>query len=591
MRRRRLLWQIFPTYMMITLLAVAAVSWYVSAEVRDFFVRQDRTRLESMVRLVIPQLEGFLAPGREAQVDRLCKGLRSAAGARLTVIAADGRVLGDSDESPGVMDNHGDRPEVLAALRQGSGTATRYSHTSGVDMMYVALSVELAGGDRAVVRAAVAVTDIDRTLMLIHSRLWGFGLVVVVFSAFVGLVVSRRISLPLEALKQGAERFARGDLGVRLSVSGSSEIGTLAEAMNQMAGQLDERLRTVTRQGEEREAIFASMVEGVMALDSEGRIQRINGAASRLLGLGWRSAEGKSVEEAVRKADLLDFVKRTLGSKDAVEGDLVIRIEGAERYLQAHGTRLQGGSGQGAGALIVLNDVTRLRRLESLRRDFVANVSHELKTPVTAIRGAAETLSSGAMEDPVASARFLSIITKQAERLGAIIDDLLSLSRIEQEGEKGPPVLSLGPLRGALENAIQACELDARQKQIRINLFCSPELTALFNGHMIEQAVINLLTNAVKYSHSGGTIVVDAAQVQGRVMVKVQDWGRGISPEHLPRLFERFYRVDQARSRQLGGTGLGLAIVKHIAQSHGGEILVHSTPGQGSVFTLALPLG
>jgi two-component system phosphate regulon sensor histidine kinase PhoR len=360
--------------------------------------------------------------------------------------------------------------------------------------------------------------------------------------------------------------------------------------MNQMAAHLDDRIRTVLRQRNEQEAVLASMVEGVLAVDLEERILRLNRAAGRLLGVRPEQAEGRRIQEVVRKADLQRFVARALANREPVEGDIVLRdAEEGERFLQAHGTVLRGAQGQEIGALIVLNDVTRLRRLETLRRDFVANVSHELKTPITAIKGFVETLLDGAVADPDDAQRFLQIITRQADRLNAIIDDLLDLSRIEQEAEKGGIPLARGALRPVLEAAVQACSMSAREKPLQIVLHCSGELAAQINAPLLEQAIVNLLTNAIKYSEPAGRVVVDAAQFGDKVMVKVQDWGCGISPEHLPRLFERFYRVDKARSRKQGGTGLGLAIVKHIVQSHGGEVVVHSTPGQGSTFTLILP--
>jgi two-component system phosphate regulon sensor histidine kinase PhoR len=238
---------------------------------------------------------------------------------------------------------------------------------------------------------------------------------------------------------------------------------------------------------------------------------------------------------------------------------------------------------------VVFSDVTRLRRLESVRRDFVANVSHELKTPITAIKGSVETLLSGAMEEPQAAERFLHIVARQSERLEAIIDDLLALSRVEQDAEQDAVPLSLGEIRPVLVAAQQACLPSADEKKVEIRLFCSTRLRGRINAPLLEQAVVNLLINAIKYSPSGGKVVVDAAQLEDQLMIKVQDWGSGIAAEHLPRIFERFYRVDPARSRKLGGTGLGLAIVKHIIQAHGGQVVVHSTPGEGSVFTLLLP--
>jgi two-component system phosphate regulon sensor histidine kinase PhoR len=270
-----------------------------------------------------------------------------------------------------------------------------------------------------------------------------------------------------------------------------------------------------------------------------------------------------------------------------VEGDIVLHDE-QQRFLQAHGTLLRDAGGHDIGALIVLNDVTRLRRLETVRRDFVANVSHELKTPITAVKGCVETLLDGALADPAAGRRFLDIIARQAERLNAIVDDLLALSRIEQEAEKQEIPLRRGPLREVAQAAIQSCTVGAAARDIRIDLDCPDAPTAKINPPLLEQALVNLIDNAVKYSESGSRVLVEIRRKDREVRIRIRDWGCGIPREHLPRLFERFYRVDKARSRKVGGTGLGLAIVKHIAQAHGGRVEVESTPGVGSVFTLVL---
>ncbi len=415
------------------------------------------------------------------------------------------------------------------------------------------------------------------------------GLIVALVTAAVSLFVSRRITRPLEVMKRGAERFARGELGGRLPVAASEEIGGLAEAMNRMAAHLDDRIQTVLRQRNEQEAVLSSMVEGVVAVDTEERIMRLNRAAATLLAVQHMDVEGRPIQEVVRKADLQRFVTRTLQSRQQAEGDIALRTQGEERYLQAHGTVLRDAGGREIGALVVLNDVTRLRRLESMRRDFVANVSHELKTPITAIKGSVETLEAGAVESPDDARRFLGIVSRQADRLNAIIEDLLALSRIEQGVEEGELPLEEGSVREVLDAAVQSCAVSAAEKSIDINLFCDRGLRAPINAPLLEQAVVNLLTNAIKYSDDGKKIVVDASRFEETLMIKVQDFGCGIDPEHLPRLFERFYRVDRARSRKLGGTGLGLAIVKHIAQAHGGQVNVASTPEKGSVFTLVLP--
>jgi two-component system phosphate regulon sensor histidine kinase PhoR len=590
MRPKRLLWQLFPSYLAILLVVLLGLTWHFSRSLRDFYIDETAVNLSARARLVENQVAGRLTAADRPSLDRLCKVLGREAATRITLVHPSGEVLGDSLEDPAMMENHAERPEVRAALAGGEGRATRFSFTVQKEMMYVAVPVLADGKVVGVVRTSMAVTAIDDALRVLYLKMALGGLAAVLAAALLSLLIARRISRPLEEMRHGVERFARGELDRRLTVSGSEEICGLAESMNQMAAHLDDRIRTVLRQRNEQEAVLASMVEGVLAVDLEERILRLNRAAGRLLGVRPEQAEGRRIQEVVRKADLQRFVARALANREPVEGDIVLRdAEEGERFLQAHGTVLRGAQGQEIGALIVLNDVTRLRRLETLRRDFVANVSHELKTPITAIKGFVETLLDGAVADPDDAQRFLQIITRQADRLNAIIDDLLDLSRIEQEAEKGGIPLARGALRPVLEAAVQACSMSAREKPLQIVLHCSGELAAQINAPLLEQAIVNLLTNAIKYSEPAGRVVVDAAQFGDKVMVKVQDWGCGISPEHLPRLFERFYRVDKARSRKQGGTGLGLAIVKHIVQSHGGEVVVHSTPGQGSTFTLILP--
>jgi two-component system, OmpR family, phosphate regulon sensor histidine kinase PhoR len=589
MRPRRLLWQIFPACLAILLVVLLGLTWHFSRSLRTFYIEETAANLTARARLVEYQVAGRLTPQDRPFLDGLCKTLGRQTATRITLVMPTGEVLGDSLEDPARMDNHADRPEVRAALAGSEGRATRYSFTVQKEMMFVAVPVLVAGQIQGVVRTSMAVTAIDAALRTLYLEMVFGGLAAVLAAALLSLFIARRISRPLEEMRHGAERFARGELDRRLTVSGSVEICALAEAMNQMAAHLDDRIRTVLRQRNEQEAVLASMVEGVLAVDLEERILRLNNAAARLLGVRPEQAEGRRIQEVVRKADLQRFVSRALANREPVEGDIVVRDAEGERFLQAHGTVLRGSQEQEIGALIVLNDVTRLRRLETLRRDFVANVSHELKTPITAIKGFVETLLDGAAEDPENAQRFLQIINRQADRLNAIIDDLLDLSRIEQEAEKGGIPLVRGGLRPVLEAAVQGCSLSAREKSLEIVLHCSGELAAQINAPLLEQAIVNLLTNAIKYSDPAGRVVVDAGQFGDKVMIKVQDWGCGISPEHLPRLFERFYRVDKARSRKQGGTGLGLAIVKHIVQSHGGEVVVHSTPGQGSTFTLILP--
>ncbi len=589
--RRRLIWQIYPTYLAIALAALLAVAWLVSHSLEEFHLRQAGLDLEARARLVEHQAAALLDPPDSLALQQLARALGERTATRITLILPGGEVLGDSREEPARMDNHLNRPEVMAALGGEVGREIRYSNTLDRNMLYVALPVMAGGRLLGVVRTSVAATALDRTLRGLYLRIAGGGLLVALAVSLVSLGVSRRIARPLEEMRRGADRFAHGELGQPLPVTGAEEVAGLAEALNRMAGQLDDRLGTVVRQRNEQEAVLASMVEGVLAVDRGERILRLNGAAEQLLGVTSAEATGRPIQEAVRKTDLQRFVTRALESEDPVEADIVLRSAGEERFLQAHGTMLRDAQGEQIGALIVLNDVTRLRRLENMRKDFVANVSHELKTPITAIKGSVETLLDGALSDPESARRFLQIIARQGDRLNLIIDDLLTLSRIEQEADRREIALQRTPLQEVLRAAVQACSVAAASRKVLIDLEVPEELEVQVNPALLEQAVINLIDNAVKYSPAGTRVRVEAEASGGGVSVRVRDQGCGIPREHLPRLFERFYRVDKARSRKAGGTGLGLAIVKHIVQAHGGRIEVESAPGEGSTFTILLPGG
>ena len=331
------------------------------------------------------------------------------------------------------------------------------------------------------------------------------------------------------------------------------------------------------------------MVEGVLAVDNQQRVISLNKASRQLLGIDQVQAQGRSLQEVIRNADLRRFVSRALDCETPIDDDVLLHGD-HEGVLQARGAALHDARGRSIGAVVVLNDVTDFRRLEHIRRDFVANVSHELKTPITSIKGFVETLLDGAIHNAEDAERFLQIIAKQADRLDTIIEDLLSLSKIEDGEDSGDITLELGHLKDVIDNAVHNCQQNATERRIHVCTACEEHITARMNSQLLEQAVTNLLDNAIKYSEPGSEVQVLASQFFDEVTLTVSDRGCGIAAEHLPRIFERFYRVDKARSRKLGGTGLGLAIVKHIVQAHRGRVTVKSTAGTGSVFTLHLPL-
>ena len=587
-RRPKLLWQLYPTYVVITLVSVAAVAWYATKAVEELTVENTIDQLKSQAILAREIVAVDVVQERWQGMDQRCQQLGAKIGSRITVILSSGKVIGDTSEDPGRMNDHSTRPEVKAALTNKVGVAQRYSFTLNKTMVYVAVPVKGPTGTVAVIRVSMPVAEMTGTLNHIYLELGLQCLFIALLAAAVSLYVSYRINRPIQAMKEGAVQFAAGDLSHRLGVPGSEEIGGLAEALNSMAAQLDDRISTITSQKNQLEAILTSMVEAVVAIDNDGRIARINAAAERFFNVKGEAVQGLRLAEVIRNTDLSRFALDTLAGTEPVVRDIVF-IGTPDRYTQAHGNTLHDARKRKTGALLVFDDVTRLKALENVRRDFVANASHELKTPLTTIKGFLETLKSGAMDDPESAERFLDIIIRNTERLTSITEDILSLSRIERQQEQGEIQLEKTPLKPLLESAVKACEKRAHEKRISIEISCDDHLAPKIKPSLLEQAVVNLVDNAVKYSGPGTTVNIRAVKENNEIALSIQDQGRGIESEHLERIFERFYRVDKARSRQEGGTGLGLAIVKHIAKAHQGRIDVESSPGQGSTFTIHLP--
>ncbi|PLX95986.1 MAG: PAS domain-containing sensor histidine kinase [Desulfuromonas sp.] len=588
MRPRRLISQLFPTYLLILIFSVGGISWFSTSALRDFHLQSTRDNLLEQGRVFRAQISNlFFTDDRESLLGWANR-VTGIGTTRITLILPDGTVVGDSDENPLFMENHASRPEIQSALDKKDGSSLRYSHTLQKEMLYVAQSVEDESGTVVgIVRTAKALETIDEALHMLYSRIAFGGGLAVFLAALLSWGMARHISLPLARLRQGAERFARGELKRRLAVRGSGELQALAATMNQMAGQLDDRIKMVVQQRNEQNTMLASMVEGVLAVDHDQSIVRLNRAAGELLGIDPELAQGRPFAEVSRRAELQRFVDHVMASDEPIETDLVLRQAQAERFLQAHGTTLADDKGDRSGALIVLHDVTRLRRLEQVRRDFVANASHELKTPVTAIKGYSETLlDSGISEED--RARFLGVIVRQADRLQAIIDDLLVLSRLDGNTEGKPLPLEEVELRPILDAAQQDCAVAAESRGIRFKVE-APPLHMKVNSPLLEQAVVNLLTNAIKFSPLDAEVEIEVAKKAHCVTIAVTDHGCGIASKHLPRLFERFYRVDPSRSRMQGGTGLGLSIVQNICKAHGGEVEVKSALGKGSTFTISLP--
>lgn len=587
LKRNRLVWQLFPSYLGIIVVALLAVSLLALSSMKSFYHQQTFQELASLARVMRLRVAPLMEEGRFKAVDAYCKRSSRSAGSRVTVIGAEGEVLGDSTKDPAAMENHGERPEVVEALAGKTGASIRFSATLATNMMYVAVPIERDHVVRAVVRTALPMTALEREIRAVQGRIALWGLVTALVAGGISLWVSRKISRPISDMQQSAQRFAQGDFGHTLYVPDSVEIGGLAESMNHMARQLDERIKTTTRQRNEMEAVLSSMAEGVMAVDAGFSIISINTAARGILGLAPGEAVGFGVSEVVRNLAFIRFVEQAAGTLEALASDIKL-WDDRETLLHIRSTPLRGAGEGRLGTLIVFNDVTRMRRLETMRRDFAANASHEMRTPLTCIRGAVETLLLEKEGIPEDHRRFCTIIEKNVHRMTQLIDDLLELSRIEQQHRGG-----VSPAPSEIDAVVHASQLllagHAAAKEVTITVTGDKGVSASFDPMLLERAVVNLLDNAIKYSPARGTVTVAVAKGEGRVEIRVTDQGGGIPQEHIPRLFERFYRVDSARSRKLGGTGLGLAIVKHVMHLLKGEVRVESTPGKGATFTLVVP--
>jgi two-component system phosphate regulon sensor histidine kinase PhoR len=568
--------------------AIGFVLVYSSNRFRSFNLDRMANELESRSQLVALQIAPLVEAGDHDGIDQSCKTYGRLTGTRLTVIDTAGIVLGDSDEDPAIMENHGNRPEVIAAYAKGPGMNIRFSNTLQTEMMYVAVPFKLDGVTGGVIRSSLPVSEIQHTLSQINRNVSLIGVIIIVLVIVLSFLVFRRVTLSLADLQAGANRFADGEFDTLLPAPDIAEIGDLADAMNQMARQLDARIRTIVEQRNTLDTVLTGMTDALIAVDSEERVIDLNPSACRLLRLERDDSRGKPVQELFRGAELLEFVNRTLRTEEPVSGKIVLRRE-QERHLQAHGSPLISADGRRIGGVIVLTDLTAIYKLENIRREFVSNVSHELKTPITSIKGFVETVLDGDEQLSSESRRFLERVVNQAGRLHLIIEDLLALSRLEHAEDEVQSQLELLAIRPILEAAVVDFEHAIQEKKIAVEIECNPDIQARVSFTLIEQAVGNLLDNAIRFSDPESRIVLRGKDLLREVQIEVQDYGAGIEKRHIDRLFERFYRVDRGRSRSVGGSGLGLALVKHIVLSHQGHVTVESEPGKGSTFRIHLP--
>ena len=586
--RLNLFWKFAFTFLALLVSVLLAVDFFAERALRSDYERTGFEKLAAIARIAEARPPQW-TPASSGQPENLAS-LRewftqmAASGVRVTVIAADGRVLGDSQADAQSMENHANRPEVQEAMAKGEGRSARRSATLNRDFLYLAVRQNTSAGP-AVLRFALPPDTVDDVLSSFRHKLWVASFFILLIAGAVSLLLSRSFTGRVERLKEFSRRVAEGDFRPLPRDSSGDALGALGVSLNRTAARLDRTIQTLTEERNLSSAILGSMVEGVAVVNGSERLVFANPGFAEILGLDVPPTSGSALVEVVRQTELLEAVRQVLGGERRVQSEIVT---GTLRLHYFAITVAAVRAGDTTGAVVVLHDITELRKLERVRRDFVANVSHEFRTPLTAIQGFAETLLAGAIDDSQNRTRFLEIILEHSRRLARLTEDLLVLSKMDAER------LELEIRRLSVSQLIESCLETAQRRgaekdlQISVNLPHNlPDIAG--DRRRLAEVLQNLLDNAIQYTLPGGQIIVSARSAEEEIVLTVSDTGIGIPKADQPRIFERFYRVDVARSREAGGTGLGLAIAKHLVEVHGGRLWVDSEVGQGSQFHFSVP--
>jgi two-component system phosphate regulon sensor histidine kinase PhoR len=510
----------------------------------------------------------------------------AASGARVTVITANGLVLADSQSDPQTMENHAGRPEIMDALAKGSGQSIRHSVTIKRDLLYYAVRKNIAGESPIVLRFALPLANVEEVLAEFRKKLWAASFVILLVAGGISLLFSRSFTARVDRLKDFSRRVAEGDFRPLPRDGSGDALEALGLSLNRTAARLDRTIRTLVEERNLSSAILGSMVEGVAVVDGSEHLVFANQGFADILGLDVPPVPGSSLLEVVRQTELIEAVRQVLRGEPRVQSEIATGTL-RQHYFATTVAAVQ--AGDTSGAVVVLHDITELRKLERVRRDFVANVSHELRTPLTAIQGFAETLLAGAIDDAHNRTRFLEIILEHSRRLARLTEDLLMLSKMDAE-RLGLEFRRIS-ISQLMESCLETSQHRAKEKNLEVRLNAPNGLPDVSGDRRrLAEVLQNLLDNAIQYTMPGGKITLSAEARSDEVIVTVSDTGIGIPRADQPRIFERFYRVDVARSREAGGTGLGLSIAKHLVEAHGGRLWVESELGQGSRFHFSVPI-
>lgn len=575
-----LFYKVFLTYMVVVAVAMIIVGFQGA--------RQIETRLVEGIERDLLKHAGII--DNMASLSEIAKKAHALAGiteSRITVINSGGRILADSEADASEMDNHINRTEIQEASVKGVGSATRFSRTKKMNMLYVAIPIKDLAGTQGYLRLARPLSEIKHSINeLILIMLQTF-ILIGFLSFLMSFIFASRFVSPIQEMIRHTRNLEKGERFGRLFIDSKDEMGQLARSINYIVNELEEKVNLANEEKSKLEAVLASMTDGVLILDKDDKIESLNAACESIMDVQHSDIIGNTLLEAFRNVDLQNAIDRFKEAKPSKPQEVSLDIEGTI-MLDVHISPVQGLPDDQKKTMIVFRDVTRLKKLEKVRSDFVANVTHEIKTPLTAILGFVETLREDALEDKTTALKFLQTIDEHARRLDRLVNDLLVISAIEL-GEKKLTFEAVS-VKGIIESIVPLIEFGVKEKGITIEKDIADGLNPVKGDRdSLGQILLNVLDNAVKFTPEGGTISITASSVDENVAIRVEDTGIGIPKNEIPRLGERFYRVDKMRSRKMGGTGLGLSIVKHLMDAHKGKVKIQSQLGKGTAVTLLLP--
>jgi two-component system phosphate regulon sensor histidine kinase PhoR len=578
---RSIRWRIAVAFAALLVVCIGGLSAYLSHFFRDNYVNNLRTQLTDQAKLVGDASEPYFLSEEGSELDILAKRLGEQIDARVTIIAGNGIVLGDSEEDPATMENHSNRPEVIEALAEGTGSDIRRSETLHYDMMYAAAAIAPDGDTLGVARVSLPLTKINAAMGHINAAIAVGALIAAALGVLLAFQITRITVDPIRRLTRISKEMAEGNLNQEITVPSRDEVGDLARAFNRMAAKLKEAMALVTTERDRMAIVLESMGDAIFVVGRDGRVTMTNKAAEKVLEVPREAAIGRTFIEAVRDYEVDALLQQCLEKKEQRTG--LVEVRSKKRLLGVIATPFP----EEAGCLLLIQDLTELRKLETVRRDFIANLSHELRTPIASLKALGETLHEGAIDQPSVARDFVGKMNVEVDRLAQMVQEMGELSRIES----GEAPLQKVPVKVA-DVAARAAErlksqADRAGLQIKLDIASGlPSVSA--DEARIEQVLVNLIHNAIKFTPPGGRVNISAKAEGDKLIVSVSDTGVGISEDDLPRVFERFYKADRARGG--GGTGLGLAIAKHVVEAHGGKIWVESVEGRGSTFSFTIPL-